>query len=75
MDTNALLDLWKDDEIPACDEGMILAKEYLVSCGNAVQWGAWTNQLPYAPSSTSDIADISPIARNVTNAKKLDVQE
>jgi hypothetical protein len=38
MDTNALLDLWKTDEFPACDEGMILPKEYLASCGNAVAW-------------------------------------
>lgn len=40
MDTNALLDLWKTDEIPACDVGMILAKEYLTSCVNAVEWGS-----------------------------------
>jgi hypothetical protein len=26
MDTNALLDVWKADEVPACDEGMRLAQ-------------------------------------------------
>jgi hypothetical protein len=38
MDTNALIAPWKTDEIPACDESMILAQEYLTSCGNAVAW-------------------------------------
>jgi hypothetical protein len=36
MDPKALLGLWKLDEIPACNEGMVLAQAFVVSCGRAV---------------------------------------
>jgi hypothetical protein len=36
MDSTALLDVWKMNEIPACDEGMKLARVFLVSCGRAL---------------------------------------
>jgi hypothetical protein len=36
MDPKALLDFWKLDEIPACNEGMMLAQTFLISCGRAV---------------------------------------
>lgn len=37
MRTEALLELWNLEDIPACDEGMELAKSFLVSCGEAVE--------------------------------------
>jgi hypothetical protein len=36
IDTISLLSLWKLDEIPACDEGMELARSFLEACGDAV---------------------------------------
>jgi hypothetical protein len=36
MDHNKLLALWSTDDFPACDEGMMLAQAYLISCGEAV---------------------------------------
>jgi hypothetical protein len=37
MDPKALLDVWKMDEVPACDDGMKLAQAFLISCGRAVE--------------------------------------
>jgi hypothetical protein len=36
IDANALLALWSTDEMPACDEGMMLAQAFLESCGQGV---------------------------------------
>jgi hypothetical protein len=36
MDQDALLKLWKFDEMPACDEGMRLAEVFLESCSEGV---------------------------------------
>jgi hypothetical protein len=36
IDRNALLALWKLEDIPACDEGMMLAQVFLESCGEGV---------------------------------------
>ena len=36
VDRNALLSLWKLDEIPACDKGMELARSFLVCAGEGV---------------------------------------
>jgi hypothetical protein len=36
IDRNALLALWKLEDIPACDEGMELARTFLESCGQGV---------------------------------------
>jgi hypothetical protein len=36
IDRNALLALWKLEDIPACDEGMMLAEAFLESCGEGV---------------------------------------
>ena len=36
IDTISLLSLWKLEDIPACDEGMELARELLEACGTAV---------------------------------------
>jgi hypothetical protein len=36
IDRNALLALWKLEDIPACDVGMELAKTFLESCGEGV---------------------------------------
>jgi hypothetical protein len=33
MDRAALLKLWNFEDTPACDEGMMLAAAFLVSCG------------------------------------------
>jgi hypothetical protein len=37
VDSKALLALWKIDEIPACDEGMELARAFLETCGRALE--------------------------------------
>ncbi len=39
MDAAALMSLWKTDELPACDQGMVLALEFLTSCVEAVESG------------------------------------
>ena len=39
MDAADLMSLWKTDELPACDEGMVLALEFLTSCVEAVESG------------------------------------
>ncbi len=39
MDAAALMSLWKTDELPACDEGMVLALEFLTSCVAAAESG------------------------------------
>jgi hypothetical protein len=39
MDAAALMSLWKTDELPACDEGMVLALEFLTNCVEAVESG------------------------------------
>jgi hypothetical protein len=36
IDRNALLALWKLEDIPACDVGMELARTYLETCGAGV---------------------------------------
>ncbi|MBB5057460.1 hypothetical protein HDF16_002166 [Granulicella aggregans] len=36
VDRNALLSLWKLDEIPACDKGMELSQAFLVCAGEFV---------------------------------------
>jgi hypothetical protein len=36
INTKALLSLWKVDQIPACDEGMELAREFLIACVRGV---------------------------------------
>jgi hypothetical protein len=36
IDPKALLNLWSLEEMPACDEGMELARSFLVSAGEAV---------------------------------------
>jgi hypothetical protein len=36
MDRNALLALWKLEDTPACEEGMMLAQVFLESCGEGV---------------------------------------
>jgi hypothetical protein len=36
MDDKALLALWKTDDMPACPEGMMLARAFLISCGEGV---------------------------------------
>jgi len=36
IDKEAFLALWKLDELPACDEGMELARRFLVWAGEAV---------------------------------------
>jgi hypothetical protein len=36
MDHNKLLALWSTDDLPACLEGMMLAQDYLISCGEGV---------------------------------------
>jgi hypothetical protein len=36
IDPKAMLNLWSLAEIPACDEGMELARSFLVSAGEAV---------------------------------------
>jgi hypothetical protein len=36
IDRNALLNLWRLEDIPACDEGMQLARSFLISAGEAV---------------------------------------
>lgn len=38
IDYEALLDLWDVRDIPACDEGMRLARSFLITCGEAVNW-------------------------------------
>jgi hypothetical protein len=43
MDKTALLSLWKLDEIPACDEGMAFAQEFLESCVAALETGNSAN--------------------------------
>jgi hypothetical protein len=43
VDANALLSLWKLDEIPACDEGMVLARQFLESCVMALESGSSGN--------------------------------
>jgi hypothetical protein len=37
VDRKALLALWKTDEVPACDEGMELARPFLETCGRALE--------------------------------------
>jgi hypothetical protein len=36
IDHNALLGLWSREEMPACDEGMMLAQAFLESSGLGV---------------------------------------
>lgn len=36
MDNNALLALWNIEDMPACPEGMMLARAFLISCGEGV---------------------------------------
>jgi hypothetical protein len=36
MDHNKLLALWNTDDFPACEEGMMRAQVYLISCGEGV---------------------------------------
>jgi hypothetical protein len=36
MDRTALLALWDIEEMPACEEGMMLAQAFLESCGEGV---------------------------------------
>ena len=36
IDKEAFLALWKMDELPACDEGMELARRFLIRAGEAV---------------------------------------
>jgi hypothetical protein len=36
IDKEAFLSLWKLDELPACDEGMELARRFLLRAGEAV---------------------------------------
>jgi hypothetical protein len=36
MDHKKLLDLWEIDEMPACQEGMKLAQDFLIAAGEAV---------------------------------------
>jgi hypothetical protein len=36
IDKNAFLALWKLDELPSCDEGMELARRFLLRAGEAV---------------------------------------
>jgi hypothetical protein len=36
IDKQAFLSLWKLDELPACDEGMDLARRFLLRAGEAV---------------------------------------
>jgi len=36
IDKQAFLSLWKLDELPACDEGMELARRFLLRAGEAV---------------------------------------
>jgi hypothetical protein len=36
IDPDALLNLWSLEEMPACDEGMMLARAFLESCGQGV---------------------------------------
>jgi hypothetical protein len=43
IDPNALLALWKTDVIPACDDGMVLARQFLESCTMALETGNLAN--------------------------------
>jgi hypothetical protein len=36
MDHNKLLALWNTDDFPTCEEGMMLARAFLISCGEGV---------------------------------------
>jgi hypothetical protein len=36
MDNKTLLSLWNTEDMPACPEGMMLAKAFLISCGEGV---------------------------------------
>ena len=36
IETGQLLALWKVEDLPACDEGMELARIFLTRCGDAV---------------------------------------
>jgi hypothetical protein len=37
VDAGALLNLWKLEDMPACDEGMELARAFLNSCVKALE--------------------------------------
>jgi len=37
VDAGALLNLWKLEDVPACDEGMELARAFLNSCVKALE--------------------------------------
>ncbi|WP_260738184.1 hypothetical protein [Tunturiibacter lichenicola] len=37
MDSKTLVELWSLDEIPACDEGMALAADFINSCVRAIE--------------------------------------
>jgi hypothetical protein len=37
IDASAFFELWKFDETPAYEQGMGLAREFLVACGHAVE--------------------------------------
>jgi hypothetical protein len=37
MDEKALLALWYPEDMPACAEGMMLARAFLISCGEGVK--------------------------------------
>jgi hypothetical protein len=43
IDQNALLALWKLEDIPACDEGMALAHAFLTRCVSALETGSPSN--------------------------------
>ncbi|WP_157468280.1 hypothetical protein [Edaphobacter aggregans] len=36
IDKQAFLSLWKLDELPACDEGMELARRFLLRAGESI---------------------------------------
>jgi hypothetical protein len=43
MTTDLLEQMWKIEEIPACDDGMAMAHEFLKSCVTALESGHSAN--------------------------------
>jgi hypothetical protein len=43
IDPVALRALWKADDIPACNEGMVLARQFMESCTLALETGNSAN--------------------------------
>ena len=43
MTTDLLEAIWKIEEIPACDDGMAMANEFLKSCVSALESGQSAN--------------------------------